>query len=240
MRGGSRCPGAWRRGLSCGRPIFRGSRWGRRGRRCAPTTVGEPPPHLRQPGNPGVLYRLRDRILRRRRSRPVHPGPEPPLGMPGADQPEPGRRPARVRPAPASRRRPVQGAAARHIRLRTNVRDESAQHFSHGTPRPVERVGVGGGLWASKDNDRLFFATADKPNTAGPGSPGGSRLEAHQGKDRAKKVVWKVDACKDVWNPQLLELLVAVKQDDDPAAAWAALAHQRRSAAAHFADPVTL
>ncbi|KYK11116.1 MULTISPECIES: RNaseH domain-containing protein [Streptomyces] len=128
----------------------------------------------------------------------------------------------------------------RHIRLRTNVRDESAQHFSYGTSGPAERVGVGGGLWASKDNDRLFFATADKPNTAGPGSPGGSRLEAHQGKNRAKEVVWKVDACKDVWNPQLLELLVAVKQDDDPAAAWAALAHQRRSAAAHFADPVTL
>jgi hypothetical protein len=128
----------------------------------------------------------------------------------------------------------------RHIRLRTNVRDESAQHFAYGKAGPAERVGVGGGLWASKDNDRLFFATADKPNTAGPGSPGGSRLEAHQGKNRAKEIVWKVDTCKDVWNPQLLELLVAVKQSDDPAAAWAALAHQRRSAAAHFADPVTL
>ncbi|MEU3465254.1 RNaseH domain-containing protein [Streptomyces sp. NPDC006733] len=128
----------------------------------------------------------------------------------------------------------------RHIRLRTNVADESAQHFAFGKAGPQARVGVGGGLWASTHSDRLFFATADKPNTAGPGSPGGSRLEAHQGKNRAKELVWKVDTCKDVWNPQLLELLVAVKQSDDPAAAWAALAHQRRSAAAHFADPVTL
>ncbi|MCC9711806.1 RNaseH domain-containing protein [Streptomyces sp. MNU76] len=128
----------------------------------------------------------------------------------------------------------------RHIRLRTNVRDESAQHFAYGKAGPQGRVGVGGGLWASTDNDRLFFATADKPKTAGPGSPGGSRLEPHRGKNRARETVWKVDVCKDVWNPQLLELLVAVKQNDDSAAAWAALAHQRRSAAAHFADPVTL
>ncbi|MCQ9178706.1 DUF3893 domain-containing protein [Streptomyces sp. IBSBF 2953] len=128
----------------------------------------------------------------------------------------------------------------RHIRLRTNVRDESAQHFAYGTKGPQDRVGVGGGLWASRNNDRLFFATADKPATAGPGSPGGSRLECHEGKNRDKEIVAKTDTCKDVWNPQLLELLVAVKQSDDSAAAWAALAHQRRSAAAHFADPVTL
>ncbi|MEW2558495.1 RNaseH domain-containing protein [Streptomyces griseorubiginosus] len=128
----------------------------------------------------------------------------------------------------------------RHIRLRTNVRDESAQHFAYGAKGPAERVGVGGGLWASGDNDRLFFATADKPNTAGPGSPGGSRLEWHEGRNRDREIVQKIDVCKDVWNPQLLELLVAVKQSDDSAAAWAALAHQRRSAAAHFADPVTL
>ncbi|MFJ4836175.1 RNaseH domain-containing protein [Streptomyces sp. NPDC088747] len=128
----------------------------------------------------------------------------------------------------------------RHIRLRTNVRDESAQHFAYGMAGPQERVGVGGGLWASRNNDRLFFATADKPKTAGPGSPGGSRLEWHEGRNRDREIVQKIDACKDVWNPQLLELLVAVKQSDDSAAAWAALAHQRRTAAAHFADPVTL
>ncbi|MFJ6530588.1 RNaseH domain-containing protein [Streptomyces longwoodensis] len=128
----------------------------------------------------------------------------------------------------------------RHIRLRTNVRDESAQHFAYGAKGPQDRVGVGGGVWASGGNDRLFFATADKPKTAGPGSPGGSRLEWHEGKNRDREIVPKIDTCKDVWNPQLLELLVAVKQPDDPAEAWAALAHQRRSAAAHFADPLTL
>nr|WP_283947254.1 RNaseH domain-containing protein [Streptomyces neyagawaensis] len=57
---------------------------------------------------------------------------------------------------------------------------------------------------------------------------------------RAKETVWKVDVCKDVWNPELLELLVAAKQNDDSTAAWAALAHQRRFATALFADPVTL
>ncbi|MEV7676481.1 RNaseH domain-containing protein [Streptomyces sp. NPDC088752] len=128
----------------------------------------------------------------------------------------------------------------RHIRLRTNTGDESAQHFSYGKGGPQSRVGVGAGLWASEGNERLFFSTADKPKTAGPGSPGGSRLEWHEGKNRDKEIVLKIDTLKDVWNPQLLELLVAVKQKDDPAAAWAALAHQRRTAAAHFADPTTL
>ncbi|MGW2471348.1 RNaseH domain-containing protein [Streptomyces bauhiniae] len=128
----------------------------------------------------------------------------------------------------------------RHIRLRTNVRDETAQHFAFGKGGPDVQVGVGAGLWASKDNDRLFFATADKPSTAGPGSPGGSRLEPHWGKISKDKEGWKRDTLKDVWNPQLLELLVAVKQSDDSPAAWAALAHQRRFAAAHFADPLML
>lgn len=128
----------------------------------------------------------------------------------------------------------------RHIRLRTNVGNETAQHFAFGKHGPDKQVGVGAGLWASKDNDRLFFATADKPSTAGPGSPGGSRLERHWGKVSKDREDWKLDTRKDVWNPQLLELLVAVKQNGDSPAAWAALAHQRRSAAAHFADPLML
>ncbi|MFG2379175.1 RNaseH domain-containing protein [Streptomyces sp. NPDC048504] len=128
----------------------------------------------------------------------------------------------------------------RHIRLRTNVGNETAQHFAFGKDGPGKQVGVGAGLWASKDNDRLFFATADKPSTAGPGSPGGSRLEQHWGKVSKDREDWKLDTLKDVWNPQLLELLVAVKQNGDSPAAWAALAHQRRYAAAHFADPLML
>lgn len=128
----------------------------------------------------------------------------------------------------------------RHIRLRTNVQNETAQHFAFGKDGPDKQVGVGAGLWASKDSDRLFFATADKPSTAGPGSPSGSRLERHWGRVSKEREDWKLDTCKDVWNPQLLELLVAVKQDGDSAAAWAALAHQRRFAAAHFADPLML
>jgi hypothetical protein len=128
----------------------------------------------------------------------------------------------------------------RHIRLRTNIRDETAQHFAFGKKGPTGQVGVGAGLWASKDNDRLFFATADKPTTAGSGSPSGSRLEPHWGRVSKDQSGWKRDTLKDVWNPQLLELLVAVKQHGDSAAAWAALAHQRRYAAGHFADPLML
>ena len=126
----------------------------------------------------------------------------------------------------------------RHVRVRTNVSRETAQHYAHG-PGEVTRAGVGSGLWAS-GNERVFFSTADKPVTAGPGSPNGSRLEHHWGKNHKREEVWKLDVSKDVWNPQLVELAVALHQDGDEPAAWAALAHQRRCAAAHFADPLTL
>lgn len=50
----------------------------------------------------------------------------------------------------------------------------------------------------------------------------------------------KHDTLADVWNPQLLELLVACHSQDDDPAAWAAFVHQQRYEAAHFSDPLAL
>lgn len=133
----------------------------------------------------------------------------------------------------------------RHIRLRTNVRDETSQHFSFTEGGKEGDVGVGSHFWADPHRPRHFFSTSKKPTTAGNGSPKGSRLEAHWGcigKDENKNNVYgmKHDTLADVWNPQLLELLVACHSQDDDPAAWAALVHQQRYEATHFSDPLAL
>ncbi|MEU8974728.1 RNaseH domain-containing protein [Streptomyces monashensis] len=143
-------------------------------------------------------------------------------------------------PIPAERRKGL-----RHIRLRTNVRDETSQHYSFTEGGEEGDVGVGSHFWMDPHRPRHFFSTAKKPATAGSGSPKGSRLEAHWGctaKDKEKNKIYgmKHDTLADVWNPQLLELLVACHAEDDDPAAWAALVHQQRYEAAHFSDPLAL
>ncbi len=133
----------------------------------------------------------------------------------------------------------------RHIRLRTNLRDETSQHYAfQSTATERGLVGVGSGLWSDPGNPRLFFSTARKPATAAAGSPQGSRIEAHWGRtgteDDQPVFGWKHDTTKNVWNPQLVELLVACHGDSDDVTAWAALAHQLRYSSRHHSDPLLL
>ncbi|MGW0731627.1 RNaseH domain-containing protein [Streptomyces sp. NPDC002851] len=133
----------------------------------------------------------------------------------------------------------------RHIRLRTNVRDETSQHFSYAGDSGSGDVGVGSHFWVHPTRPRHFFSTAKKPAAAGNGSPKGSRIEAHWGctgkdENKNKQYGMKHDTLQDVWNPQLLELLVACHAPGDDPAAWAALIHQQRYEASHFSDPLAL
>ncbi|WP_055553136.1 RNaseH domain-containing protein [Streptomyces kanamyceticus] len=143
-------------------------------------------------------------------------------------------------PIPPERRKGL-----RHIRLRTNLRDETAQHYSYTEGAEDGDVGVGSHFWTDPRRPRHFFSTAKKPATAGNGSPQGSRVEAHWGctgkdDDGNKTYGQKHDTRQNVWNPQLLELLVAAHAPDDDPAAWAALIHQQRYEASHFSDPLAL
>ncbi|MEV6712565.1 RNaseH domain-containing protein [Lentzea sp. NPDC051208] len=136
----------------------------------------------------------------------------------------------------------------RHLRLRTNLRHETTQQYAFNSKDELrELAGIAAGLWQHPRHDRLFFSLADKPGTATTtGSPGGSRLEPHWGRTGKKDendnpiLGWKFDTFKDVWNPQMLEVLFALKQEGDDSVAWAAFAHQQRYTAAHFADPLLL
>ncbi|MFF2192075.1 RNaseH domain-containing protein [Streptomyces sp. NPDC058157] len=143
-------------------------------------------------------------------------------------------------PIPPARRKGL-----RHIRLRTNVRDETSQHYSFTDGALDGEVGVGSHFWVDPRRPRHFFSTAKKPATAASGSPGGSRIEAHwacTGKDKEgnKTYGMRHDTLQDVWNPQLLELLVACHAPTDSPKAWAALVHQQRYEAGHFSDPLAL
>jgi len=123
----------------------------------------------------------------------------------------------------------------RHLRLRTNLRNETSQVFAHGDIIGETTVGHAAWLWEDADHPRRFYSTPGKPNSAGNGSPHGSRLEAH-----LTKHGMRVDTLADVWNPRLLEITAAVLHPGDNAASWAAIAHQHRYICAHYADPLAL
>jgi hypothetical protein len=130
---------------------------------------------------------------------------------------------------------PGQLKGIRHLRLRTNLGNETSQVFAHGDPITETTVGHAAWLWQDPEHSRRFYSTPDKPNSAGNGSPHGSRLEAHMTKHGIR-----VDTLADVWNPRLLEITVALQHPGDNTAAWAAIAHQHRYICAHYADPLAL
>jgi len=123
----------------------------------------------------------------------------------------------------------------RHLRLRTNLRSETSQVFAHGDVIGETTVGHAAWLWEDADHPRLFYSTPGKPNSAGKGSPHGSRLEAH-----LTRHGMRVDTLADVWNPRLLEITAALLRPGDNAASWAAIPHQHRYICAHYADPLAL
>lgn len=127
----------------------------------------------------------------------------------------------------------------RHLRLRTNLRSEASQQYGCLDTEP-DHVGHGSGLWDDLTNPRRFLSTPTKPNTAGPGSPQGSRISPHYHRIGENEWGWSTEITKKVWNPRLLEILVATQEVDDNARSWAALAHQQRYAARHHVEPLIL
>ncbi|SDS42071.1 RNaseH domain-containing protein [Actinoplanes derwentensis] len=138
----------------------------------------------------------------------------------------------------------------RFIRVRTNLGDETAQHFAiaegktendRGEQEKISLIGLSAGLWKpSSAHHRLFFSTPDKPATASKTSPKGSRVEPRIKKSKDHPDVEILDIGADVWNPQLAEYFVAALQPGDKPDPWAAAAHQFRYAAAHYDDPTLL
>ncbi|NGO07307.1 RNAseH domain-containing protein [Streptomyces sp. HC44] len=127
----------------------------------------------------------------------------------------------------------------RHLRLRTDLRDETSQHYSHRGEDEAGEIGVGSHFWRDPRRPRHYFSTARKPATAAGGSPRGSRVEAHwacTGRDKNKTYGMKHEIHQDVWNPQLLEIVIARHSLDDDPAAWA----QQRYEATHSSDPLIL
>jgi hypothetical protein len=127
----------------------------------------------------------------------------------------------------------------RHIRLRTNLRSETGQQYGCLDTNP-DQVGHPASLWDDPDNPRRFLSTPEKPNTAGPGSPQGSRVSPHLHQPRKGDAYWAKEITQKVWNPRLLEIFLALCEGDDNARSWAALVHQQRYAASHFSDPLIL
>ncbi|WP_084316337.1 RNaseH domain-containing protein [Actinospica robiniae] len=78
--------------------------------------------------------------------------------------------------------------------------------------------------------------------------PKGSRLETYNKSVTVKEdygtekdqQVQVLELCRNVGNPQLIEIVFTLGLPGDDPPAWAAVAQQHRCAAAHFADPLIL
>lgn len=118
----------------------------------------------------------------------------------------------------------------RHVRVRTSERDEAAECFAFND----DQEGHSAAYWPS--SGRIFLSTGDKPKTAG------------KAVKRASKIVprWKDGKLINpstktmVWNHRPLEYTVAAIQHGDDPEDWAALTHQLRWAATHYAHALAL
>ncbi|RNH98872.1 DUF3893 domain-containing protein [Micromonospora aurantiaca] len=138
----------------------------------------------------------------------------------------------------------------RYVRVRTNLSQETTQHYAYaehkveeddGTTSTIKIIGLSAGLWQpGSSHGRTFLSTPDKPATASGSSPKGSRIELRRARRKDGTEHDVLDIASDVWNPQLVEFFVGALQQDDKPAAWAAAAHQYRYVAAHYDDPTLL
>jgi hypothetical protein len=120
----------------------------------------------------------------------------------------------------------------RHVRVRTSDQRETPECFG----QAGEAIGFSAGLWGLGGGGRNFASTARKPHTAKRVSAYLSRVDSWRSATRAYDPAPGAQA----FNPQLVELTVAAIQPGDEAWAWAALAHELRSAASHHEEPLTL
>ena len=119
---------------------------------------------------------------------------------------------------------PLVGDEDRPVLGRHNL----GRDFSPTDPWSVNR-GRGG-------EGRVFASTTRKPHTAKKVSAYLSRVGSWRSATRAYDPAPDAQAS----NPQLVELTVAAIQPGDEAWAWAALAHELRTAASHHEEPLTL
>ncbi len=121
----------------------------------------------------------------------------------------------------------------RHVRLRTNERDEAPEGYATNDTEQSHYPG----LWPMH-GDRVYLSTANKPASARRAARYASKVAPYV---NIYKTVKDANPRAMVWNARPVELTVAAidPKRDDPEA-WAALAHQLRWVASHHDDPLTL
>ncbi|MEU0486643.1 RNaseH domain-containing protein, partial [Streptosporangium sp. NPDC006013] len=133
----------------------------------------------------------------------------------------------------ADSRRPISTLSGlRHIRVRTADYNETPECYGIND----EGVGQPTGLWRYPEELRLFASTSGKPATAASASISVSKLTSgiHNGS------LIRLNPKAQVWNEQVVELLVAGLQSGDRPERWAALAHNLRGAEpySHWMTPL--
>ncbi len=118
----------------------------------------------------------------------------------------------------------------RHVRIRTAELSETPECFAIAG----DAYGFSEGLWAADSTGRVFASTGRKPGTF--------KQSAHVSKVRSYTTSKTSSGRRPnlhAWNHQLVEITVAGIQPGDAAWAWAAVAHELRSAASHHVEMTT-
>ncbi len=119
----------------------------------------------------------------------------------------------------------------RHVRVRGSEGEETPECYGVAD----DDTGQPKGLWHFL-RDRVYASTSGKPSTHSGAFKGVSKIVPleYNGKHTAP------NPKAQVWNPQLIELLVAGVQEGDTPEHWAALAHDLRDAAPYVRDTTVL
>lgn len=119
----------------------------------------------------------------------------------------------------------------RHVRMRGSDSEETPECYGVAD----EETGQPKGLWRFL-RSRVYASTSGKPSTHSGALKGVSKIVPveYKGKHTAP------NPKAQVWNPQLIELLVAGVQDGDTPQHWAMLAHDLRDAAPYVRDATVL
>ncbi|MFE7869882.1 pPIWI_RE module domain-containing protein [Micromonospora humida] len=122
-------------------------------------------------------------------------------------------------------------AGLRHVRMRGSDGGETPECYGIAD----DETGQPKGLWRFV-RSRVYASTGGKPSTHTGALKGVSKIVPveYKGKHTAP------NPKAQVWNPQLIELLVAGVQDGDTPEQWASLAHDLRDAAPYVRDTTVL
>jgi hypothetical protein len=121
----------------------------------------------------------------------------------------------------------------RHVMIRTRDGDETPEVYGQN----LERIGLPSGLFRYPNSHRVFGSIAPKPRSAkSHASPMGTRSD-HILDDEGRSLL---DTKRPTFNPQFLELTVAVVPDGEDPTVWAATAHAQRRLADTYPDTLRL